>query len=173
MGELFDIFKYILPALIVFLTSFYTLKLFLRKEYKNKVIQLKMNNQKLILPIRLQAYERIALLLERIALNNLIIRVHKKGMSARLLQAELLKTIRTEFEHNLSQQIYISSQAWGAVKTAKEETIKAINIAATKVSDDGTGIDLSRVVFDLITKVDKLPTELAIEILKAEVRQVF
>ena len=132
-----------------------------------------MGNQKLITPIKLQAYERIALFLERIALNNLIVRVYKPGMSARMLQAELLKAIRSEFEHNLSQQIYLSNDSWNATKTAKEETIKAINIASSKVSDEASGTDLSKIIFELITKVDKLPTEYALELLKMEIRLVF
>lgn len=132
-----------------------------------------MGNQKLITPIKLQAYERIALFLERIALNNLIVRVYKPGMSARLLQAELLKAIRSEFEHNLSQQIYLSNDSWNATKTAKEEIIKVINIASSKVSDEANGTDLSKVIFELITKVDKLPTEYALELLKMEIRLVF
>lgn len=172
-NDLMDIFKYILPSVITFLASFYVMRTFLRREQQERLIDLRMQNQKTITPLRLQAYERMALLLERISLSNLVTRVHKSGMSARLLQSEMNKAIRAEFEHNLSQQIYVTNQAWDAVKTAKEETIKAINIASTKVSDEASGMDLVNVLFDLITKVEKLPTDIALEIVKLEARQVF
>jgi hypothetical protein len=173
MEEILDIAKYILPSLVVFAASFYIIKTFLTEDHKKRVLEVRLGNQKIITPIKLQAYERIALFLERIALNNLIVRVYKPGMSARMLQSELLKAIRAEFEHNLSQQIYISNDAWNAVKTAKEETIKAINIASSKVSDEASGTDLSKIIFELITKVDKLPSEYALELIKMEIRQSF
>jgi hypothetical protein len=94
-------------------------------------------------------------------------------MSARLLQSELVKTIRNEYDHNLSQQVYITQQTWNSIKTAKEETIRAINIASTKVSDDAAGLDLVNVLFDLVTKVEKLPTDIALEQLKLEAKQTF
>ncbi len=143
------------------------------KEYRNKLAEIRMDNQKQITPIRLQACERIVLFCERIAINSLVMRVHRQGMSARLLHSELLTTIRSEYEHNISQQIYVSKAAWDAVKSAKEETIKAINISASKVPDDATGLELCTVILDLSTKVNKLPTDFAIEVIKAEVRQIF
>jgi len=99
-------------------------------------------------------------------------RTHKQGMSARLLQAELVKTIRSEYEHNLAQQIYVSNAVWDAIKNSKEETIKAINIASIKVRDDASGIDLCNVIFELIQKVERMPSDVALEIIKAEARQI-
>jgi hypothetical protein len=137
------------------------------------MMDLRMQNQQTITPIRLQAYERMVLFLERISITQLVSRVHKSGMSARLLQSELVKTIRNEYDHNLSQQVYITQQTWNSIKTAKEETIRAINIASTKVSDDAAGLDLVNVLFDLVTKVEKLPTDIALEQLKLEAKQTF
>lgn len=173
MEDILDIFKYILPSVVTFLAAYYIIKAFLDREYKNKLMDLRMQNQSTITPIRLQAYERMTLFLERISLTQLVSRVHKSGMSARLLQSEMVKTIRAEFEHNLSQQIYITQQTWNSVKTAKEETIRAINIASTKVPDDASGLDLINVIFELVTKVEKLPTDIALEQLKLEAKQTF
>lgn len=173
MEDILDIFKYILPSVVTFLAAYYIIKTFLDREYKNKLMDLRMQNQSTITPIRLQAYERMTLFLERISLTQLVSRVHKSGMSARLLQSEMVKTIRAEFEHNLSQQIYITQQTWNSVKTAKEETIRAINIASTKVPDDASGLDLINVIFELVTKVEKLPTDIALEQLKLEAKQTF
>jgi len=173
MEAILDILKYILPSVITFLAAYLIIKRFLDNDYRKKSIDIRMQNQKIIQPIRLQAYERLVLLLERVSLPALVQRTHKQGMSARMLQSELLKAIRAEFDHNLSQQVYITNKSWDSVKTAKEETIKAINIAASRLNDDATGMDLINVIFDLITKVDRLPTDIAIDILKMEARQIF
>lgn len=173
MEDILDILKYILPSVITFLAAYLIIKRFLDNDYRKKSIDIRMQNQKTIQPIRLQAYERLVLLLERVSLPALVQRTHKQGMSARMLQSELLKAIRAEFDHNLSQQVYITNKSWDSVKTAKEETIKAINIAASRLNDDATGMDLINVIFDLITKVDRLPTDIAIDILKMEARQIF
>lgn len=173
MDSIFEILKYVLPSGIVFATSFYLIKQFLDNEYKKKLIEIRSANQKIITPIRLQAYERLALLLERINPDSMVIRIHKSNMSAQEMQLKLITTIREEFEHNLSQQVYVSDQSWELVKHAKEETIKLVNMAMSRLSDNATGRELSAILFEIITKVDKLPTVVACEYLKREVRQYF
>jgi hypothetical protein len=137
------------------------------------MVAMKAENQKMITPLRLQAYERLILLMERTNLSDLITRTHKSGMSARMLHSELLKTIRNEFDHNIAQQLYVTNKSWDSLKTAKEETIKTINIAASHVSDTAPAMELVNVLFDIITKVERLPTEIATDMLKMEARQLF
>lgn len=173
MDRVFDILIVVLPSLIVFLTAYYTLKNFMDNEQKKRLLELRKDTQKVITPIRLQAYERATLFLERISPDALVTRVHKNGMSARLLQAELLKTVRSEFDHNLSQQIYMSDNAWARVKNAKEEIIKLVNLASSKVKDDGSGINLSKIILKVSLQVEKLPTQAALEYIKKEIRQSF
>lgn len=173
MDDFFEILKLLLPALLVFLTTFYMLKKFLDNEDKKRLMELKQEGHKFVTPIRFQAYERMILFLERISPENLLMRVHKPGMNARIFQAELLQTIRTEFEHNISQQIYISNSGWDLVKRSKEETIKIINIASSKVNDNSSGLDLSKVIFKIITELGKVPTQVAVDFLKKEIRQSF
>ncbi|MGL4597926.1 MAG: hypothetical protein ACRCYO_10370, partial [Bacteroidia bacterium] len=91
----------------------------------------------------------------------------------RLLQTELTKAIRTEYEHNLSQQIYMSNHAWEMVKTSKEEIAKLINVAASKLPDTATGIELSQMILQVTQQIDKMPTQVALEYIKREVGQVF
>ncbi len=184
MYSFLEILKYVLPSLVVFATSYYLLKIFLdnnsktreierQYEHKQKRIELQLKNKELTTPIRLQAYERIVLLLERISPNSLIMRVHYPGMNAFQLQTELIKNIREEFEHNLSQQVYMSSQAWDLVRDAKEKTIKLINTASLKLDEKATGIDLSQQIFELSATEIKLPTSEAIEFVKNEIRENF
>ena len=99
MNELLDILKYILPSLVVFVAVYFVLISFLENDSKKRIMEIKLANQKTITPIRLQAYERIVLFLERISPNNLILRVSRKEYNAFQLQSSLIKTIRGEFEH--------------------------------------------------------------------------
>lgn len=123
--------------------------------------------------MRLQAYERMAIFLERINPNILITRTYKSGMSSRLLQSELTKMIRTEFEHNLSQQIYMSNHSWEMVKTAKEEITKLVNISSSKLPATATGVELSQTILQISQQIEKLPTQVALEYIKKEIGQIF
>jgi hypothetical protein len=129
--------------------------------------------QKIILPIRLQAYERIVLFLERISPNNLIMRLNQPEMSSLQLQSTLIKTIREEFEYNLSQQLYISLKGWELVKNAKEETIKLINIASGKIPETASAAELVKIIFDLALEQDRLPVDVVIDEIKKEIQKIF
>ena len=94
-------------------------------------------------------------------------------MPARALQAELLKTIRSEFEHNVAQQIYMSSSAWKAVKAAKEETIKLINISSTKINDDAPGTELGKKILEMAAQLEQTPSDFALDFLKREIKSLF
>ncbi|GAB4139462.1 MAG: hypothetical protein Fur0041_14610 [Bacteroidia bacterium] len=173
MELLADILKVVLPSLIVFATCYFTVKHFLDTESKKRLAEIRLANQNVVTPMRLQAYERIAIFLERINPHTLVTRTHKSGMSARLLQSELTKMIRTEFEHNLSQQIYMSNHSWEMVKTAKEEITKLVNVAASKLPDTATGVELSQMILQISQQIEKMPTQVALEYIKKEVGQVF
>jgi hypothetical protein len=172
MGELFEIVKIILPAGIVFITTYYLVKNFLDHESRRKTVDLKLANQAVITPIRLQAYERVILFLERINPSSMVMRLNKAGSAANF-QGELLKTIRTEFEHNLSQQIYMSNRAWELVVRAKEETIKLINVSSTRVSPDSTAMELAQAIINVSAQLSELPTKSAIEGIKKEIGKEF
>jgi len=103
----------------------------------------------------------------------MIMRIHKSGMTSRLLHTELIKTIRSEYEHNIAQQIYMSNASWELVKSAKEEIIKVINASAHKVGDNSDGLELCKVLMDVTMNVEKLPTQIALDYLKKEIRQSF
>ena len=175
--EILEILKYILPSLVVFATAYFLIKQFIESEHRNKLIEMKMNNQavnqKFVTPIRLQAYERVILLLERISPNSLILRENIPGMTVMQLQSTLVKAIRDEYEHNLSQQVYISKQAWELVKTSKDEMVKLINEAAANIDSNAPSTELARVVFDIIVQTEKLPLDIAIEVIKNEIQESF
>src|SRR5437773_1527080 len=88
----------VIPVLFVSVTTYYLIKHFFESEIQRRKAELKMGNRELITPVRLQAYERVVLFLERISPNSLVMRVFKNGMSSKLLQQELIKSIRSEYE---------------------------------------------------------------------------
>jgi len=168
-----EILKYTVPSVIVFLTASHLIKQMLKAQERKSLIEYRKQTSKEVNPIRLQAYERAILFLERITPSNLVIRVHQNRMNSAEMHTELLSTIRAEFDHNLTQQIYMSSGAWEALRRAKEETIKIINISASKVDGGAPGINLSKSVLDMCMQVEKLPTQMAIDAIKEEVKQLF
>ena len=163
----------LIPAALVFGANMLIIKRFFEKEKNERRNDLSEINRKKTLPLRLQAYERLVLYLERINPENSILKTYKAGMSANLLQAELLKQIRSEFDHNMAQQVYISDQVWDIIKTAKEETIKIINIAAQQCKAGSTGVDLSNNIYKITSEIKELPTIIASKALKKEARILF
>ncbi len=172
MKDFLEILKYVLPSLVVMGTSYYLLKLFFNHEEKKREVDIKMAGFKVITPIRLQAYERVVLFIERISPESLIFRVFKQEYAAMQLQTALIINIRDEFEHNFSQQVYLSTVSWELVRNAKEDMIKLINTAASKLNDNATATDLSQKIFEL-SLGEKLATKKALECLKNEIRTNF
>ena len=168
-----QVLLYTLPSLIVFLTAYLMMRTYLEKEHKQMRMQLLLDNNRKILPIRLQAYERLVLLMERIAPESLVPRVFKKDMTPAQFHYALISTIRQEYEHNLSQQIYVSNQAWQAVKSAKENIVKLINTVASDPVAKQDVQKMSRIIIETYASVEQTPTDAAIEILKNEVQQFF
>jgi hypothetical protein len=169
MEYILDIIKIIIPALIVFLTAWILLRNMIRNDQDRRRQEIILQGARTITPIKLQAYERIVLFLERISLESLLVRVSSPDMNVSQIQSALLTTIRSEFEHNLSQQIYMSPQAWEVVKNARSNTIKMINSEAEKMKGDAPGIDLSRQLLTKLMELDKEPTRAAIDYIKGEI----
>jgi len=172
MDLLAEILKITIPALIVFLTAWIVLKNMINNDQEKRRHDIIMQGSRTITPIRLQAYERIVLFLERISLESLLVRVSTSGMNAGQLQSALLATIRSEFEHNLSQQIYMSPQAWEVVKNARSNVIKLINSESEKINPDAQGIELSKQLLSKVMELEKEPTRVAIDFLKSEVARM-
>lgn len=159
---------------MVFGATYLLVRNFLDNDQKKREHESRHANQATLTPLRLQAYERVVIFLERINPNTLIVRVNKNGMTAQQLHMELLKAVKSEYEHNLSQQIYMSYGAWELVKNGKEEILKLINISATKVAHDSPSNDLAMMILNITSNLGKkLPTEIAIDQIKREVNQVF
>ncbi len=173
MEDILEILKYTLPSLIVFLTVYYFLKKYFENEAKKRMHQTLLKNHDVITPLRLQAYERIILYLERISPESLILRVNKPGYTCQQLQTELLNTIRIEWEHNLSQQLYVTQKSWEVVKNAKANIIQLINVSADKVKADSPSLNLSKAILSSVMDQKKIHTADAIKYIKGEMNQMF
>ena len=149
---------------------------FLKKQTSREVLnissELKKQRQEFFLPSRLDAYQRSVLLMERIHPNSLIMRTHNSALNAKLFQAELVKAVRKEFEHNVAQQIFIMPITWEIMKSSKEEVIKLIHIAGSQMDESATSIQLSEKIMEIVTKLDEFPTEIAVDALKKEFQEL-
>jgi hypothetical protein len=172
MDMFLEILKYILPSLVVMVTAFIVMRMFLESEQKRMGSKEKSEMDKVIIPLRVQAYERMILFLERISPANLILRVAKPEMDAAQLQTALVRAIREEFDHNLSQQLYLSGEAWAQVKNAKEDMIRIINTASAQVDLQAPSHLLASAVFDNVAKAKINSLGKAINFLKSEFGQL-
>ena len=172
MEVLLDILQITVPSLMVFLASFFIMRGMIRNDQDRRRQEIILQNGRTITPIRLQAYERLVLLLERISLESMLVRTNSPGMTAAQLHSALLNNIRSEFEHNLSQQIYMTQQAWEVVKNARSNTIRFINTEFEKVPEKATALDFSKQLLEQIIELEKEPTKTAIEYIKNEVSRM-
>ena len=162
-----------LPALIVGAAMFLLVRQYMQRDYKKRLLELRMKNSETVLPIRLQAYERICLFLERITPSNLLLRVSGSGTTAAEYHRTLLTEIRNEYNHNISQQIYMSEQAWQLVKRSREDVVTMINRAYQEMNDKSRGTDLAKKVLETILSEEIDPTARAINFMKREMNQIF
>ncbi len=169
MENFYEILKITIPALLVLLTAWVLIRSLLRNDQDKRRQELILQNSRTVTPIKLQAYERIVLFLERISLESLLVRVNTSGMTTLQLHSALLTTIRSEFEHNLSQQIYMSPQAWEVVKNARSNMIKMINSEFEKAKNSDNAMELSKRLLESVMEMDVEPTRAAIDYLKGEI----
>jgi hypothetical protein len=173
MDFLSDLIKIALPAGAVLYGMYLVMNNYQKKEFDKKMAEVKVKNTEFVMPVRLQAYERMCLFLERIAPNNLIIRINTMVFSAGEFHQLLLSEIREEYNHNLSQQLYMSDEAWTAIRTAMEEIVIHINNAAAIVPKDAKSLDLAKGILEQMMQYESDPTLRALQIVKNEIRQLF
>lgn len=173
MEALIDLVKIVVPASIVLYAVYLMVRSFIIKEIELKKLEIRSRSIETVLPVRLQAYERMTLFLERTAPQNLLIRLNSPGLSSRDFHKMLLDEIRSEYNHNVSQQVYISEAVWTQIKNAKEDLTLMINEASAQVPPDASSIDLAKRIFEvaLDKKVD--PIGHALSELKKEIQQTF
>lgn len=177
-SDIWEILKYTLPSVVMLIGIYFILGAFFKEDDTKRNFELKKllvaENRKISLPLRLQAYERVILFLERIHPYSLIQRVREPNMTVADFHLAIMKAIRNEYEYNLSQQMYISADGWTMVSTTKEETLKQINVIASQLPENANSMELSKTILEYFMNTDKpVPIQIAINYLKEDAKTLF
>jgi hypothetical protein len=160
------------PLIIIFLFVYYMLKSFFDQFEKQQKQELRRKFSKESLPLRLQAYERITLLLERIKPESMIMRIVQPNTTTSELQRSLLENIRNEFEHNLSQQIYVSEEAWLMVVAARQSMIQLVGSIALNIDPNLPYMEYATDLLDEFASSNNDPISLAINFIQKEAKDI-
>lgn len=152
---------------------YYILKGDIQRFFDLKTIELNKESRAHILPLRLQAHERLIIFVDRINPANLLVRLHQQGIDIAALQAGILTEVRSEYQHNITQQLYIDSTTWIVVRKLKDDTIAMINNAVQGLPADANGIALSKSVLQHMATITENPYDLTIELIKKDIHQLF
>ncbi|ADY30581.1 MULTISPECIES: hypothetical protein [Cellulophaga] len=165
-----QMFAYLLPSVVTGMVAFYFFKMHTKNEEGRRRFLLHKDSQKNTIPTRLQAYERMALFLERISIPSLVVRVAPVGNDKNAYETLLIKNIEKEFDHNLSQQIYLSDESWNIIKTAKSATIQTIRKAAMSEADSADKLR-EDILNDTMDKAS--PSATALSYIKKEISELW
>ena len=124
------------------------------------------------MPLRLQAYERLVLLTERVSLPNLISRLHQPGISAHEMKIILTENIKQEFEYNSTQQLYVSQEGWDAVRNLKEQNIMVVNQVSNAMPPTASGSDLNKKILEVMMSQPGSLHEMVLQVLNHEAKKL-
>ncbi len=165
-----EILKYCVPALCVLFATWLVMHKFYKSETEKRLWELKRISQKEVSPIRMRAYERLALLLERTTPEHMLIDLNLTEMTILQVQAHLMHTIRQEYDHNLSQQIYVSNEVWDMIENAKNQTIAFINSIAQQMPPESNTLDYAKTLITAYRSNGETPNDIALQTLKNEAK---
>ena len=135
--------------------------------------ELKKESRAHLLPLRLQAHERLIVFVDRLNPANLLVRLHQQGIELTTLQAGILNEIKSEYQHNITQQLYVDSVTWNVVKKLKDDTVAMINHAVNELPANSNGIELSKAVLQHMATMKENPYDLTIELIKKDIQKLF
>jgi hypothetical protein len=127
----------------------YLFNLWIKHRERSWVFVLKQDNNKALAPLRISAYERIIVMLERITPQSMVMRHSATASNAAYLHMDLMRALREEFDHNISLQMYVSDECWNKVKRAREETGELYKVAFTRVKADSSAAEFGREILHL------------------------
>jgi hypothetical protein len=174
-------FKQILVDLLVLglgifgglIAFYYIVKDDIKRYFDIKNIELNRESKAQLFPLRLQAHERLIIFVDRINPANLLIRVHQQGIELATLQAGILNEVKSEYQHNITQQLYIDSVTWSVVRKLKDDTIAMINNAVQGLPKQSNGIELSKTILQHMATILENPYDLTIELIKKDIQKMF
>ncbi|OCX51965.1 hypothetical protein BEL04_14750 [Mucilaginibacter sp. PPCGB 2223] len=158
---LMDVIKYTVAGLCVVALTYYLIKPHLDRAEKFQLLDLRKAVTNQTLPLKLQAYERVVLFIERVNPANMLIRLNANEYSASELHSIVVAEIRNEYQHNVTQQIYVSPSAWAVVKRIKDDTTSIVTNAVKGLPEDASGLDLSRTILTHLSTLEENPYDIA------------
>ena len=170
-NKIIELLAYTLPSLITGGVAYYLFQSYFNDQQNTRKWLLQKEVKKDALPLRLQAFERMTLFLERISLNKLLVRLSPISQDKHDYENYVIAQIEQEFEHNLTQQIYMSAHCWTVISTAKNATIQTIRKA--NMSEKVTSADKLREVVLSDAMENESPISLALNFIKSEVSELF
>ncbi len=171
---LLELLKYTVPSIVVMIASYTIVNKFLVAQMQRKQMAIFKESQDVTLRLRLQAYERLVLFIERISQRQLMPRIYDSAMTVRDLQQAVIMTINAEFEHNLSQQIYVSRNVWETVKGVKEQEMNMVSTLARTLNPEAPARDLHARILEVLSQTEEqdLPTVMALKIINDEAAKI-
>ena len=170
-SRIIDLFLFAIPSLITGLIAYYFFKEHTKNEDGRRRFLLKKDMQANSMPLRLQAYERMALFLERIAPSKLLIRITPTSSNKEDYESLLIQSVEQEFEHNLSQQIYVSDKCWSIISTAKNATLQLIRKASLSEKTDSANKLREVILTEMMDR--RAPSDAALSYIKEEVSDMW
>jgi hypothetical protein len=170
---IFDVIKYFVAGMAIFGAAYALLKPQLQRAERIQMLEFRKALSNQTLPLRLQAYERLVLFIERINPANMLIRLNGTAYSAAELQAMVTADIREEYQHNVTQQIYVSTRAWGTLRRIKDDTLSMVTNAMKGLPPEATGLDLARMVLTHLSQQEDNPYDIALAIIGQDLEELF
>jgi len=170
---LLDILKFTVAGIGVVLVAFYLFKPYLDKNERLQILELKKSADNQTLPLRLQAYERVVLFIERINPASLLLRLNGAGFSAAELHHQAVQEVSSEYQHNITQQVYVSSRAWAVVRRLKDDTVSLLNSTLRALPQDASALDFSRALLTHLSQLEHNPYDTAASIIRNDLEELF
>ena len=165
-----EIIKYCIPALIVLFATWIVMYKLFKNEAEKRAWEMKLKTQKEISTIRLRAYERLTILLERTTPEHLLSEMPIAEMTVDQIQKRMIQTVKMEFDHNMSQQIYVSDELWDKIILARNEVANFITAVTPQIAPETQGLEYAKMLIQAYKSNGTTPHQLALISLKNEVQ---
>lgn len=160
-------------GIITVAAAYFLLKNDIQNYFRFKTLEANKDGRDSLFKLRLQAYERLIIFTERINPSNLLVRLHQQGIGVKELQAIILNEIKSEYQHNITQQLYVDSVSWNVVRKLKDDSIAMINNVVQGLPETATGVDISKKVLQHMSTIAENPYDLTIDHLKKDIHKLF
>jgi hypothetical protein len=170
---LLDLLKLTAAGVGVVWVGFYLAKPYIDRSERIQMLEFKKTLSNQTLSLRLQAFERLVLFIERINPGNMLLRLNARDYSAIELHTIIVDELRSEYNHNVTQQIYVTTRTWAVVKQVKEQTLGIVNASLREMSENASGIDLARAILVHVAEADESPYDIATNIIRTDFEALF